>query len=232
MVKSNLLITLCVCNILGIYGVLYVPLCPDILSLSNFTLSSGNGSPTFDTNVTLCYTKNTTTNEAYSLLISYSMNDINPSSPYNGCNEPLYKADAVELFISPLYSTKYTNPVTTYIEIERNMNKNGLFVNTILNTCNDCSCITGTNINCNDNGIIKYDSYKSSNYWMANIEITFDFIIQYSNNINNGFTDIFVANFYRIDKINAETQYSCYNPTYKNPPCFHVPSSFVMFQLQ
>ncbi len=37
-------------------------------------------------------------------------------------------------------------------------------------------------------------------------------------------------NFYRIDVVQSgDTQYSSWHPTGKEPPCFHVPSSFGKF---
>eukprot|EP01084_Bolivina_argentea_P112082 199926_1 len=206
------------------------------LYLRNFTISNGNGKPEYDTNVFVCYRPKSIFDETpYALLIEYKMNDETPSSPYNQCNQPLYEYDAVEFFIAPYI---YEQTPTSYVEIEINPN-GALFVSTIENTCDNCSCIQGTPISCNAQGIIAYNATIAHNrdgqyLWSAYIEITFEFINKYADYVNANH-NMYRINFFRIDDLNKNgnnvTQYSCYNPTMLTPPCFHVPSSFGYFQL-
>lgn len=225
--------------------VLQIPQCINgALSLNNFTISTGNTNPKYDTNVYICYRPiSVFDHKPYSLLIEYKMNDQAPSSPFNQCNQPLYEYDAVEFFITPYVYNQQTP--TSYVEIELNPN-GALFASTIDNTCDNCSCIKGTPIECDDKGIIDYNATITTNHdgkqsWTAYIEITVDFIAKYSDlsqdkpyNLIGADNNMYRINFYRIDDLIEReknvTQYSCWNATLLNPPCFHVPSSFGYFQ--
>ena len=129
-----------------------------------------------------------------------------------------------------------------YIEFELNCN-GALFVSRITNECNDCSCIKGDELQCND--MIAYGASVTFNKqinhfeWNAYVIVSLDFIINNTmsnNNNNNGYNNVteLQANFYRIDVLtdhNNIYQYSSWRPTNTSPPCFHVPSSFATFSL-
>ncbi|ETO23459.1 hypothetical protein RFI_13727 [Reticulomyxa filosa] len=214
---------------------LVIPVCPTNITLSNFSLSSGNGFPTYDTKVELCQQQSSTPN-VYDLFVKFDMFDENPSSPYTKCNQPLYEYDSVEMFIAAYNPNDNENMYpTTYFEFE--MNPNGaLFASLITNTCDDCSCITGVLQSCTNTNDIPYYQAQiyDNNSWSAVLVVSVQWITEntYPNATNIEETHL-RANFYRIDVLNngEEYEYSSWNPTYKDPPCFHVPSSFGYFSL-
>lgn len=205
----------------------YVPLCStnQTLELNGFTLQPSNGEkPEFDTNVFLCWINN----PLLSLLVRYEMNDKDISSPYTQCNQDLYKSDAVEMFIATSYASNYHQK---YIEIELNPN-GALFLSLITNTCDDCSCITGSPQQCDDKRAVQfYNSSvsKTGNSWSTEIEVSLDWVASITSNGKDP-TDI-QANFFRVDDTSSGQQLSAYNPPNKNPACFHVPSKFISLKL-
>lgn len=227
-----------------------VPQClKGALELSNFTISTGSGAkPTYSTTVYICYRPDSSTGKAKSILVEYKLTDNNSSSQYYNCNDPLYEEDAVEMFIVPYYNNSTSKDESNddesyyggdsypekYIEIELNPNScdGALFVSEITNTCDDCSCISGNELDCTSDGIVSYNSSVSNDKssWEADIEIDIDFIVD--NTGNSGNTSYFRANFFRIDILSTGEEYIAWNPTGKNPPCFHVPSAFGYFMFE
>lgn len=203
-----------------------IPLCStnQRLELNGFTLSTGTGKPIYDTNVFLCWINN----PLLSLLVRYEMNDTNISSPYTQCNQDLWKSDAVEMFIATSFSSNYHEK---YIEIELNPN-GALFLSLITNTCDNCSCFSGDPQQCDNQRAVQfYNSSISINgdSWSTEIQVSLDWVASLTSNDEDP-TNI-QANFFRVDDTSQGQQLSAYNPTDKNPPCFHVPSKFVSFQL-
>ena len=208
----------------------YIPLCSinKALELNGFTLQPSNGEekPLYDTNVFLCWINS----PSLSLLVRYEMNDTNISSPYTECNQDLWKSDAVEMFIATSYTTNYHQ---LYVEIELNPN-GALFLSLINNTCDDCgsNCVHENYQLCNNKRAVQY--YNSSvsitgNSWTTEIEVSLDWVAELTSNGKDP-TDI-QANFFRVDDTFTGQQLSAYNPTNKNPPCFHVPSKFISLKL-
>eukprot|EP01084_Bolivina_argentea_P154603 269466_1 len=208
------------------YGqIKYVPLCSQnrTIELNNFTMGTGIGKPTYDTNVNLCYIES-----PLALLVRYNMLDKGVSSPYTQCNQDLYKSDAVEMFIATSFESPYHKK---YIEIELNPN-GALFLSLITNDCDDCSCISGDPQKCSNKHAVQfYNASVSSNkdQWTTEIQISLDWVASLTSNGHN--PQQFQANFFRVDDLSSGQQLSAYNPTDKNPPCFHVPSKFISFQL-
>ena len=80
-----------------IFAVVYalnVPLCGDS-RVPNLKFSNWNGSidATNSTTAQICYNSD-------SLVISWNCIDSEVLAPYQHCNDPLYNADAVEIFIA------------------------------------------------------------------------------------------------------------------------------------
>merc|ERR1712228_252518 len=148
------------------------------------------------------------------------------TSPYTKCNQDLYKADAVEMFIATSFSYPYPSK---YIEIELNPN-GALFLSLITNECDDCSCINGEPQSCNNEQAVSfYNASVSSNgsYWTAQIQISMEWIANMTSNGTGQHQ--FEANFFRVDDTTFGQQLSAYNPTDEIPACFHVPSAFDKF---
>lgn len=70
------------------------PKCPHTFVISKFTLDSGQGAPAQSTTVEACY--NSTHLNSY-----FTAVDNNIVAPYSQCNDHLYNADVVEMFIGP-----------------------------------------------------------------------------------------------------------------------------------
>lgn len=98
MIKSVLLATLIVLCL-----ALDVPKCGDPkVPILKFSFYNGTADPQDSTRAELCH-------DGENLMITWQCIDQEIISPYQHCNDPLYNADAVEVFIATLdsYPSKY-----------------------------------------------------------------------------------------------------------------------------
>lgn len=174
----------------------------------NFTYINGTADHT--TKASLCH-------DTQSLYIRWSSIDNEVIAPYAKCNDPLYNADAVEVFIATPVS--YPNH---YYELEVSPNSL-LFFADITNPTGNCAALSSIYEDC---GAATYGASISPQGWDAWLQIRLDLIGR-----GQPLTQ-FKINLLRIDvSSTAETRYLTWQPTFANPPCFHVPSYFQMITL-
>ena len=83
------------------------------------TTSSPKGDPPPTTTVNISVENNTTT-FAPAFVFTWDVQGSSVYSPYVNCNDPLYYADAVEVFIAPGGASETP---TEYLEVELNINQ-------------------------------------------------------------------------------------------------------------
>ncbi|EFA79121.1 hypothetical protein PPL_07946 [Heterostelium album PN500] len=188
--------------------------------VSNFILDSGVGLAVQQTVVNLCYDND-------NLYLKPLCYDDNIVSNYTLCNEHLYNYDVFEVFLS----VGHQQP-TNYLEVELSP-RGVLFVAQVANTDDSCSGITDTLIGCPESEI-EYSAQVIPNLgYQGFLSIPFATIqnATYPNGAveqSSSFNTQYRMNMYRVDfpTTTSPTEYSCWSPTFMNPPCFHVPSTF------
>eukprot|EP01132_Coremiostelium_polycephalum_P005389 gene5389-6722_t len=196
--------------------------------ISNFRLVDNSSMAIQQTFVSICY------DNEY-LNIRADCVDNNIVSPYQSCNQDLFNADVFEVFVS--YGSGQPD---SYLEIE--LSPYGvLFVSKVTNPNNNCPGIVDDLIDCGQSGII-YNATIFGNEWSGILQIPLTLIEKVtsitpsattnnsnsnSNNNNFGPGSQWRINMFRIDiPLGQDKEYSCWNPTCTNPPCFHRPSDF------
>jgi len=184
-------------------------------NISHLILDDGSGPAAQTTVVHMCA-------DSDYFYVKYDCQDNDIYSQYTQCNEPLFKDDVAELFISAGSGDPHV-----YLELEFSPNS-VLFASRINNPNMTCSGIQENYQDCNSTGITwQSERFDAQNYWWAYAKIPWNFI-----NINQTSTptpreDTYRANFFRVDSPNGGSQeFSCWSPTWSNPPCFHKPRYF------
>ena len=135
--------------------------------IDRFELDSGSGLPQQQTRVALCRTKQM-------LSIAFAANDSAIDSPYRQCNDPLYKYDAVEVFVA-LADTRRDPPPVHYVEIELNP-YGAMFLAAIDNRSGNCSDFRGAQAACSTSGI-QHSAATVPGGWTAQLSIPFDELV-------------------------------------------------------
>jgi len=206
-----------------------------------FTLDIGSGYPSQQTQVHLCYTND-------SLHVKFEAIDHKIYSTFTQCNEPLYQQDAVEMFLTNPYHVDLQH----YLELE--LSPHGvLFASKIYNPVRPfvlsfqlililvqnyiCTGIQGTLVDCKETGI-QYEAktFPAENRWWGYLKVPFKLlktigskkVVNILESKDLAMFDDWKGNFYRINYIGDSTskEYSCWSPTFANPPCFHKPKFF------
>lgn len=181
-----------------------VPLCssPDV-PLLRFTYIDSQ--PDDTTNATLCH-------DGTNLVVRWFSRDKEIISTYGRCNDPLYKEDAVEIFIATPDSYPHH-----YFELEVSPRAQ-LFFADITNPNGTCSQLGTDYYPCN---AATYSASKTAVGWDAEVKIQLSVI-------GRGVVQKkFKVNLFRIDyTTNAPTRYLTWQPTFASPPCFHKPAFF------
>lgn len=179
----------------------------DCSEQSQYSLSFSyiDGQPDATTTASLCH-------DSEHLYVRWASIDDEIIAPYQQCNDPLYNADAVEVFIATPDSYPYQ-----YFELEVSPNSK-LFFADISNPTGDCSSLGSVYEDC---GMAEYEATTTSSGWNAELKIRLDLIGRgqplYS----------FKINLLRIDVSSSRaTRFLTWRPTFANPPCFHVPAYF------
>lgn len=164
-----------------------------------------NGTADSTTRAGICY-------DSQYLHIQWDSTDEEVIAPYEHCNDPLYNADAVEVFIATPDS--YPNH---YYELEVSPNSL-LFFADITNPTGNCASLSSVYEDC---GTALYGGALTPKGWKAWLQIRLDLIGR-----GQALTR-FRMNLLRIDvSSNGATRFLTWKPTFAEPPCFHVPSYF------
>jgi len=158
------------------------------------------------------------------LQLKYECEDNNIISPYTDCNQPLYNSDVVEVFLTHVYSGPSVD-LHHYLELEVSPNS-VLYVSHITNPNLTCEGIQGLLVVCDQSGVVWTAQRKDAeNSWWAFLSIPWGLI---GGLPREGWS--FSGNFFRIDTPhNNPQEFSCWQSTNSNPPCFHVPKYFAKF---
>jgi len=238
--KSGFVVLCLLFAIIQALPVLNVPKCPSPLDwnktafVPSFTLDAGHGEPVQLTEVHVCY-------ETDYLYVRYDCVDNNIFSQFQNCNDDLYEEDVVEMFIAPA-SASAADDAETYHYIEIEVSPNGvLFVSNITNYSGDCDDFSGALIPCTQSDIVyTAQRFDSENKWWASLQIPFSLLAHippYQKEQERPgpyiATTTFRANFFRIDQPKGapDQEFSCWSPTFADPPCFHKPAYFGTLQL-
>jgi len=202
----------------------------EITSVKDFILADGSTRAKQQTTVFMCY-------NSQWIYIKFNCSDNHIYSPFTKCNQPLYQYDVVEVFLTSPTTNNEESNLHNYVELE--VSPNGiLFVSRINNTLLRCGGFIGTEIPCNETGILWYAArYDSKNNWWAYLQIPWrllNFTAEIENFVETQSRKInWRGNFYRIDSPkNLPKEYSCWSPTMSTPPCFHKPAYFGYLDLE
>eukprot|EP01108_Squamamoeba_japonica_P004956 TRINITY_DN3880_c0_g1_i1.p1 TRINITY_DN3880_c0_g1~~TRINITY_DN3880_c0_g1_i1.p1 ORF type:complete len:248 (+),score=45.11 TRINITY_DN3880_c0_g1_i1:102-845(+) len=191
--------------------------------VSRFILDDGSAfAPAAgQTNVSVCHTQE-------SVRFKFNMTDVSIESPYETCNEPLYKADAVEAFVA-LDDPATSGPPFHYLEME--ISPHGvLFVSSIDNSAGNCTKFSGSQHTCATSNITHTATIEPWG-WSATLELPFDTLARFLNAPAGAKPTSLYANLFRIDAVGTQRTYSCWRPTFQSPACFHVPRDFGRIEL-
>ncbi|KAJ4460050.1 hypothetical protein PAPYR_3766 [Paratrimastix pyriformis] len=180
-----------------------------------FIIYDGSSLATQTTSVELCH-------GAHALVLNITCADRNILTPFKKCNDPLFKASAVEFFITPETADGAWDQ-HHYLELETSPN-GMLFLSHITNHNLDCTNFAGSYIDCNQSGIVVEAAADIPQaVWKTHLEIPWTTMMP------EGVTPratptVWRANLYRIAFPKGHTEYSCWQPT--KTLCFHQPLTF------
>ena len=197
---------ICLLFVISMLNCLDVPSCADPkIPVLRFSYWNGTADPAESTVANVCH-------DNTHLIIRWTCKDDEVISPYQKCNDPLYNADAVEIFIA----TEDSYP-TDYYELE--VSPFGqLFFADIHNPKGYCSDLGTKYINCD---LVNYSAQLTPHGWNAELLIKLETISR------GKVVDRFKINLFRIDKSSSKpTKYLTWQPTMTPTPCFHFPSVF------
>jgi len=195
---------------------LNVPQCPKTASISKFQLSSGAGLPSEATTVAMCWQNS-------GLVVNVHTVDNYTYSPYTKCNENLFNADVIEMFVT-------ADDLEHYYEFEVSP-KGVAFVSTIVNPSGDCSKFRGDLAPCS---IFRYSAAATSVGYDVHMELPWNLFASKSDLASGvvGKPKSLRANLFRIDVLRSGAkEYAAWSPNYKSPACFHVPRYFGVLNL-
>jgi hypothetical protein len=200
-------------------------------------LSTGQGSSSAYSTVSLCYDDNT----LYLTHTAYLQHIISATS-YDSCNDPIYNSNVLELFIAP--SMEETPHCYNELDISP---KNILFNSGIYNQNLNYTGISGTTFPCETSGITsKVTVMEQEEKWIAEMSFPFSLLnCPYACPLSRycGHTTpnhIYRANFFRITELltpvetcsSTSCEYMAWSPTMRDPPAFHEPTKFGFLLLQ
>jgi hypothetical protein len=226
--NKTMSVVLCLCSLLLVVTLarpfLTVPMChlhSGQFQISHFQLDDGSGpAPAAgQTSARLCRT-------ADALHVQWQSVDNDILSNFTACNEPLYKEDAVEIFLA-LDAPK--DAPFRYVEFE--VSPRGVLFNSLIdNKSGNCSMFSGTPLPCVGTDV-NASATRTADGWMAKLEIPFLFLqLELGRNIVN--STIF-GNLFRIDENRTgDRTYSAWIATEASPACFHKPRYFGAMLLQ
>jgi hypothetical protein len=152
--------------------------------------------------------------------------DDNVISNFLSCNDPLYKQDAVEIFLA--LDSPQAAPYR-YVEFE--VSPFGVLFNSLItNPSGSCTTFSGTPLSCAGTGV-HASAARTANGWTADLAIPLSFLeLELGINVLNS---TIYGNLFRIDLAQSGAKtYSAWVPTDASPPCFHKPQYFTSLQLQ
>eukprot|EP01102_Stenamoeba_stenopodia_P005291 TRINITY_DN15860_c0_g1_i1.p1 TRINITY_DN15860_c0_g1~~TRINITY_DN15860_c0_g1_i1.p1 ORF type:complete len:267 (-),score=46.34 TRINITY_DN15860_c0_g1_i1:81-860(-) len=208
----------------------------NITTINNFVLDDGSGPAIQPTTVRLCY-------DNQYLHVRYDCIDNNINSPYTQCNDDVFFADVVEMFINPTMWNNQSGVANgthdnlhQYIEIDLSPHS-VIFISEIANPNLTCDGIVGQLIDCQSSGIIWSSAPdQASNTWWGELQVPWELIAKaaYVPWPPPSLQDVaWRLNFFRIDTpLNEYKEYSCWSSTFSDPPCFHKPLYFGTMYLQ
>ncbi|KNC48150.1 uncharacterized protein AMSG_04379 [Thecamonas trahens ATCC 50062] len=184
-----------------------------------FVVSSGaRQAPVHRTVAKVCHL----TGDGYAgLFFEYTAQDSYIYNPFTECDDHLYEYDAVEVFIAPGLGYPAQAP-QHYVEIEVSP-KGVLFESHITNPDDDCAGMTGDLMACNATAI-EARARVTPDGWTAAVYVPYVTVAPGAHPPPSAWH----LNMFRIDVVSpsAGEQFLAWSPTYKSPPCFHVPSAF------
>ena len=142
------------------FPTLLVPHCAkQAAHINGFVLDDGSGrSPDQITSVAVCY------NDSF-LHIAFNLSDTYIFSDFQNCNDPLYKEDVVEIFLSPNGSFP-----ENYYELE--ISPNGvLFIADVHNKDLTCGSFTDSMLECASSGV-RWSAHRDDQHsrWWATLD--------------------------------------------------------------
>lgn len=178
--------------------------------IQKFYKANGESVDYYQTKIKTCYNDK-------SLFIKFLCEDEEILSNFKNYNDPVYNEEAVEVFIAPGNRTRY-------YEIDLSP-RNIVFEALITNDLNGKKFKCYSDWRCNGlrSKILKKSTdFNQSTFgnWEAILEIPFK-----SLTTEQIIPSKWHINFYRIKRI-PEEEYSCWLPTYQEPPNFHIPKYF------
>jgi hypothetical protein len=210
--------------VVGARPFLLVPQCSDIgnrFQITQFQLddSSGPAPSSGQTSARLCVADD-------ALHVHWRSVDNYVYSNFTSCNDPLYRQDAVEIFLA--LDSPRTAPYR-YVEFE--VSPFGVLFNSLItNPSGSCAKFSGTPLSCAGTGV-NASAALTADGWTADLAIPLLFLeLELGINVLNS---TIYGNLFRIDldQSGAKT-YSAWVSTDASPPCFHKPHYFGALQLQ
>jgi hypothetical protein len=203
---------------------LTVPMChmhSGEFQIAQFQLddNSAPAPPAGQTSARLCRTVD-------ALHVQWRSIDTDVVSNFTACNEPLYKEDAVEIFLA--LDAPHVAPFR-YVEFE--VSPRGVLFNSLIdNKSGNCSMFSGSPLPCVGTGV-NASAVLTADGWVADLEIPLLFLqLELGRNIVN--STIF-GNLFRIDEnATGDRTYSAWIATDASPACFHKPRYFGALLLQ
>ena len=148
------------------------------------------------------------------LLVRFDCDDRDIWATHARRDAPLWEEEVVELFVAPGESDP-----TDYVEIE--VNPLGAIFDAHVTNPQGRRDAMHVDATWNAAGLVAAVSRPSPGRWLADIEIPWsDLCVGHP-------PPIWRANFFRIERPrDGEHEFSCWSPTFVDPPDFHKPASF------
>lgn len=210
--------------VVGARPFLHVPQCSNIdnrFQITQFQLddSSGPAPSSGQTSARLCVADD-------ALHVHWRSVDNYIYSNFTSCNDPLFKQDAVEIFLA--LDSPRSAPFH-YVEFE--VSPFGVLFNSLINNpSGSCEKFSGSPLSCAGTGV-NASAARTADGWTADLAIPFLFLeLELGINLLNS---TIYGNLFRIDMDRSGVRtYSAWVSTDASPPCFHKPQYFGALQLQ
>ncbi|HEV2063485.1 MAG TPA: carbohydrate-binding family 9-like protein [Thermoanaerobaculia bacterium] len=156
------------------------------------------------------------------LLVRFDGRDAGTVATYTRRDEPLWKEDVFEVFLSPVVSPESSSPPVVYYEFE--VNPKGALFDARVASPDGRRATMSVNVSWRCPGLGARVRVRPDR-WSALLEIPLEPMD------SAGGTACWHANFYRVDRGKAD-EYSAWQPTFANPADFHVPERFGVLELK
>ena len=145
--------------------------------------------------------------DSQSLLVCFEMEDIEPTSPYQNHDDPLYESNVAEMFIDPLGGGR------VYYELQVNPN-NASFDSLVCNNIRKAGRRGDKFFGFTDwnPASFRHKSIIKNGSWTVIFSIDFDDLFL-ARHVPPKSGEVWRANFFRIDQTGGETQYCAWSPT-------------------